>query len=148
MSDVYYTVGEHGPPAIEDCPHGVMWRPSGTRIWFALPDIETTRWQRDRDWYPIPAPPTKKAPAPEPVQRWGVVTGPSGRYGLLSYDDDHALLPIEAVEAAAARLNWEPDWDWFERVLRAHATCCMDDRTAGFVRRLTQRHLAPPEMPS
>ena len=141
MSDVYYTVGEHGQPDEERCPHGVAIRYGENWV----PYLRVPVWvpnQLNAQWYPLPAPPTEKAPAPK---KWtvGPVMG-TLTMSSLCYEGEPAF-PPKVAEAAVARLNWPgPDWEGFERALADRGLPTWAHRTAI---PLARRHLSPPEVP-
>lgn len=69
MSEHYYPVSDYGPPTEDKCPHGYMWRRSSGAEW-QFDNTFGFIWQPRCEWYPVPAPPTEQAPAPEPAPRW------------------------------------------------------------------------------
>ena len=97
-TDGWFTVGVHGPPTKETAPHGYAYRRPGHRWTFGYPPGTVNV---DAEWYPLPAPPTEPAPAPEPVARWGVLWSKLGACWTLSVDDGRPS-ETECHEAAAA----------------------------------------------
>lgn len=104
MSDHYYTVGTHGPPTEETAPHGFFYVADGDwteRVRYATG--ERTLANEDSVWWPVPAPPTEPAPAPEPVARWAVMWCESLLANVLTVGGLRA--GPEGLAAAAAALN-------------------------------------------
>jgi len=98
MAEHYYTVGKHGAPTPETAPHGYKWRLDGPWICSGGP----YEWHPENQWWPLPAPPTEEAPAPEPVARWTGMFGES--CGFIAYDED-TLIPLDVVDRACDALN-------------------------------------------
>ncbi len=98
MAEHYYTVGKHGAPTPETAPHGYKWRLDGPWICTDRP----YEWHPENQWWPLPAPPTEEAPAPEPVARWTGMFGES--CGFIAYDED-TLIPLDVVDRACDALN-------------------------------------------
>ena len=101
MSDQrYFVVGVHGAPTPETAPHGFAFRRPGHRWTFGYLPVAINV---DAEWYPLPAPPTEEAPAPEPVERW-VAQRDRGTGGGRLWTRDGAP-SLRMIEEVAEDLN-------------------------------------------
>lgn len=111
MSNEFFVVGIHGAPTPETAPHGYMyvadgdWK-EGVRYGTRMNPLFNPLFADDSVWWPLPAPPTEEAPAPEPVERWQKwYGGPMGAswVGLRGAGDIEVT--DEEADAAADALN-------------------------------------------
>ena len=111
MSDQFYVIGIHGAPTPETAPHGYMyvadgdWK-EGVRYGTRMNPLFNPLFADDSVWWPLPAPPTEEAPAPEPVARW-VAQRDRGTGGgrLWTRDGAPSLRMIEEVAEALNTLD-------------------------------------------
>ena len=108
MAEHYYVVGKHGPPTKETAPHRYMyvadgdWK-EGVRYGTRMNPLFNPLFADDSVWWPLPAPPTEEAPAPEPVKRW-VAQRDRGTGGGRLWTRDGAP-SLRMIEEVAEDLN-------------------------------------------
>ena len=114
MAEHYYVVGKHGPPTKETAPHGYMyvadgdWK-EGVRYGTRMNPLFNPLFADDSVWWPLPAPPTEEAPAPEPVEWWTVNEAPGREMARLLYRGCGVMAVHEAHRAADALNTLEAD---------------------------------------